>query len=128
MPQITSLDGLWRLKVALMAKRGEDASRGAVRISVGLGTCGIAAGALEVLRALEREVSAQHLEQVTVFPTGCMGLCGHEPIVEVTVGVSAKVAYGSVDAAMVSRIVNEHILKGRVVREFVIDTTPFPTI
>ncbi len=44
------------------------------------------------------------------------------------VGDAPRVAYGKVDPAMVKRIVQEHILEGRAVEEFVIDITPFPTI
>jgi NADP-reducing hydrogenase subunit HndB len=60
--------------------------------------------------------------------TGCVGLCGHEPIVEVAVGGAPKVAYRKVDPEMVKRIVREHILEGKTIQEFVIENTPFPTI
>jgi NADP-reducing hydrogenase subunit HndB len=128
MPKITSLDSLNRLKVELVMKRNQEAYRGAVYVSVGMGTCGIAAGAQDVFRALEHELQARGLNDVMVAPTGCIGLCSHEPILEVLVGDAPKVAYGKVAPDMVKRIVQEHILEGKPVEEFVIDTTPFPTI
>ncbi len=128
MPRITSLDQLHELKVELVMKRNQEAERGGVRVTVGMGTCGIAAGALDVFLALEAQIRALDLKDVTLSPTGCMGLCSHEPIVEVLGGDGVKVSYGKVDTEMVKRIVQEHVLDGHAVEEFVIDTTPFPTI
>lgn len=128
MPRITSLDELSRLKIALVMKRNEEAASGIVHVTVGMGTCGIAAGASEVYAALEDEIQAQQLKNVVLTETGCMGLCKHEPIVEVTVGSRPKVSYGSVTPCMVGRILQEHVIGGKVVEELVIDTTPFPTM
>ena len=128
MPKITSLDALNRLRVELIMKRNREAYRGHVRVTVGMGTCGIAAGAQEVFRALEDELRSHALKDITLSQTGCMGLCRHEPIVEVTAGDAPKVSYGRVTPELIKRIVREHILDGNAVEEFVIDTTPFPTI
>ncbi len=128
MPRITSLDELNRLKIELVMKRNQDAYHGTIYVTVGMGTCGVAAGALEVFRALEEEVRRHDLKGVVLSHTGCMGLCGHEPIVEVTVGDAPKVSYGKMNPETAIRIVQEHILDGKAVEEFVIDTTPFPTM
>lgn len=128
MPKITSLEQLSKLKVELVMQRNREAERGAIRVAVGMGTCGIAAGAREVFEELSRQVEAQALEDVLVVETGCLGLCSHEPIVEVTIGDAPKVSYGQVDREAVKRIIQEHILDGKVVAEYMIDTTPFPTI
>ncbi len=128
MPRITSLDELNRLKIELVMQRNEQASRGLIRVTVGTGTCGIAAGASEVFQALEDGIHAYGLEHVNLIQTGCMVLCKHEPIVEVTVGNGPKVSYGEVTPSRAKRILRQHIMGGNAVEEFVIDTTPFPTI
>jgi len=128
MPRITSLEELGRLRDEIMEKRHREAERGVAFVTVGMGTCGIAAGALEVFRALKGEIEAHQIKSIVLKQTGCIGLCAHEPILEVTVGTAPKVSYGRVDPQMVKRIVQEHILKGNVLKELVIDTTPFPTI
>ena len=128
MPRITSLDELSRLKVQLVMRRNQEAYRGITYVSVGMGSCGIAAGALRVFQAIEDEIKVRGLKNVILIQTGCMVLCRHEPIVEVTVGDTAKVSYGGVDPESARRIVQEHILNGKVVEELVIDATPFPTI
>lgn len=126
MPRITSLDDLNRLRVELVMKRNAEAAHGLVRVTVGMGTCGIAAGASEVLTALEDEIQAQQLTNVALSETGCIGLCKDEPIVEVTVGTGPRVAYGRVTPGVVKRILSEHVLGGRVVDEFVIETSHYP--
>ena len=128
MPRITSLDELNRLKIELVMKRNQDAYHGTIYVTVGMGTCGVAAGALEVFRALDEEVRRHDLKGVVLSQTGCIGLCGHEPIVEVTVGDAPKVAYGKMNPESAIRIVQEHILDGKAVEELIIDTTPFPTM
>ncbi len=128
MPRITSVDELNRWRIELEMKRNLDTARGLVRVSVGMGTCGIAAGASEVFAALEDEIRALQVQNVVLSETGCIGLCKHEPIVEVTLGKKPKVSYGSVTPCVAKRILREHVLEGRVLDEFVIDVTPFPTM
>ena len=128
MPKITSMDDLQRLRDAVAEKRAQEVSRGTTYVTVGMGTCGIAAGARDVLRALEDAIRASHATNVVVIQTGCLGLCRYEPMLEVAVGNASKVAYGNVDPDMVRRIVQDHIVEGKVIQEFVIDTAPFPTI
>jgi NADP-reducing hydrogenase subunit HndB len=128
MPKITSLEGLGHLKDELLEKRNQEAHRGITFVTVGMAACGIAAGALDVLKALEDEIKACHRNDIVITRTGCIGLCRYEPILEVVVGDAPRVAYGKVVPAMVKRIVREHILDGRAVEELVIDAAPFPTI
>ena len=128
MPMITSLDELNQLKVELVIKENQDAYRGAIRVSVGMGTCGIAAGAMRAFRALEQELQKQDLKGVVLSQTGCIGLCGHEPIVEVTVGDAPKVSYGRVNPELARRIIQEHVLDGNAIEEYVIAATPFPSL
>jgi NADP-reducing hydrogenase subunit HndB len=128
MPRITSLDALNRLKVELVMKRNQDAYHGTIYVTVGMGTCGVAAGAMETFHALEDEIQRHDLKGVVLSQTGCIGLCGHEPIVEVTVGDAPKISYGKVNQQTAIRIVQDHILEGRAVEDCIIDATPFPTM
>ncbi|HTP01230.1 MAG TPA: (2Fe-2S) ferredoxin domain-containing protein [Anaerolineales bacterium] len=128
MQKITSLDELHRLKVELVMKINQEAYHGTVYVTVGMGTCGIAAGALETYHALEEEIEKQGLKHVTLSKTGCIGLCGYEPIVEVTVGDAPKVSYRKVSPETARRIVLEHVRDGQLVEEFLFDASPFPSL
>lgn len=91
------------------------------QIVIGMGTCGIAAGAKIVLDSFLKELDNHHLANVSVSQTGCMGLCYVEPTVEVIAPGMPPVIYGKVDATVARRIVEEHILHGKMVSEHVFD-------
>ena len=65
----------------------------AVRVLVGMATCGIAAGARPVLNAIVEEVAKRGLRNVIVTQTGCIGICQFEPVVEVVAPGQDKVTY-----------------------------------
>ena len=91
-----------------------------IRIVVGMATCGIAAGARPVMLKFVEEVRTRNLNNVTVSQTGCIGMCRLEPMVDVILPGKEKVTYVKVTPEMVSRIVAEHIVNGRVVTEYTI--------
>ena len=94
---------------------------GAIRVVVGMATCGIAAGARPVLASFVEEVAKEGLtEKVTVTQTGCIGMCQLEPIVEVFVPGKEKVTYAKVSADKAKRVVAEHLKGGKPVEEYVI--------
>jgi len=90
------------------------------RVVVGMATCGIAAGARPVLLAFMEEVNKRKLLDVTVAQTGCIGMCRLEPMVEITLPGEEKVTYVRVTPEKVARIVEEHVVNGRPVLEYVI--------
>ena len=92
----------------------------AVRVVVGMATCGIAAGARPVLNAFVDEVAKRHLNNVVVTQTGCIGMCQLEPIVEVFVPGQEKVTYAKVSPDKVARIVADHLVNGNVVTDYVV--------
>ncbi|HPL53860.1 MAG TPA: (2Fe-2S) ferredoxin domain-containing protein [Bacillota bacterium] len=94
--------------------------RSGTRIVVGMATCGIAAGARPVLLSVMDEVRKHNLADVVVAQTGCIGMCRLEPIVEVYKPGEEKVTYVKVNASKAIRIVNEHVMKGKVVEEYTI--------
>ncbi len=87
-----------------------DNSNKDVQVIVGMGTCGIAAGAKETFTTLIEMLNEKSLTNVLVRQTGCMGLCHSEPTVEVVVPGMPSVIYGNVDAAMARDIVEKHII------------------
>jgi (2Fe-2S) ferredoxin len=128
MKSIRSLEDLQKFRERVIEQKAAQAKSGSLQIKVGLGSCGIAAGALDVLRVLMEQIPAKKLKEISITPTGCIGLCAHEPIVEVSSGPEHRVTYGRVSLHAAQRIVEQHVLGGRVVEELLIDTTPFPTI
>lgn len=91
------------------------------QIIIGMGTCGIAAGAKGIFDVFVEELDARSLENVAVTQTGCMGLCYVEPTVEVIAPDMPPVIYGKVDAAVAKKIVEEHIIGKKMVSEYIFD-------
>lgn len=95
-------------------------SPGATRVVVHMGTCGIAAGAREVMGALLDEVAKRKLTGIVVTQAGCLGICDQEPIVTVTKADSQPVRYGKMTAEKMREIVERHLLGDEIAREHVL--------
>jgi NADP-reducing hydrogenase subunit HndB len=89
-------------------------NEGAVRIVVGMATCGIAAGARPVLAAFLDEVQKRNLSNIVVSQTGCIGVCRLEPLAEVFVPGQEKVTYVNLTPELAREIISEHVVNGRV--------------
>ena len=92
-----------------------------VQIIVGMGTCGIAAGAKAAFDVFVEELEKAGLQNVAIRQTGCMGLCHSEPTVEVVVPGMPTVVYGKVDAETARKIVNQHIVRKLLVNDHIFD-------
>lgn len=118
-----TLAELMAIKEATMQKMTvrEDTGDDAIRVVVGMATCGIAAGARPVLNAFVDEVAKRNLKGVTVSQTGCIGMCQYEPIVEVIQPGKEKVTYVKMTADKVAKVVNDHIVNGNPVAEYTVN-------
>lgn len=92
-----------------------------IRVVVGMGTSGIAAGARDVLKAFVEEISRRNLSDVIVTQTGERGLASQEPMVEVFEEGKPAVVYGSINADKAKRIIVEHVVNGKPVSDYVIE-------
>ena len=117
-----TLAELMAIKEATMQKMTvrEDTGDDAIRIVVGMATCGIAAGARPVLNAFVEEVAKRNLKGVTVSQTGCIGMCQYEPIVEVIQPGKEKVTYVKMTAEKAAKVVSDHIVNGNPVAEYTV--------
>ncbi len=89
------------------------------RVVVGMATCGIASGARPVLTALSDAVQKESLaEKISVTPTGCIGLCQYEPIVEVMEPGKEKVTYIKMDPEKAMEVFEHHLKQGQVVAKY----------
>lgn len=90
------------------------------RVVVGLATCGIAAGAQEVYDALAAELQAQGLKDILLEPTGCVGICQFEPVVEVYLPHQPRTTYVRMTPDKAVRMVRQHLVGGNPVAEYTI--------
>ena len=89
-----------------------------IQITVHMGTCGIAAGARDILAQLAEELHLASVQNVTLKRSGCLGLCDQEPMFTLIDKTGAKFLYGKLDKKKVHEIVREHVLGGKPVVDY----------
>jgi len=89
-----------------------------VKVTVHMGTCGIAAGARSVMDALINEISESGVTDVVVTTSGCMGLCSREPLITVEIVDQEPIKYEHMDANKMRQVFKRHILEGEIQTPF----------
>ena len=88
------------------------------KVTVHMGTCGIAAGARKVMDALLKEIEERDARDIIISNSGCAGLCSREPMATVEIVGKAPVKYVDLDGEKMKRIFEEHVLGGNMVTEY----------
>ena len=91
-----------------------------VKITVHMSTCGIAAGARQVMSALVEEISGANRQDIEVASSGCIGHCKNEPNITVEIGSSEPVIYQKMTPEKMRTVFQKHILGGEVQDEYVL--------
>jgi NADP-reducing hydrogenase subunit HndB len=122
MPRLTDASQLIELSETLkkdyQARQVEEVS-----LTVGMGTCGLAAGAGDTYQAVQREL-AKHNLQARVRSVGCIGMCVKEPLLDVQLPGQPRITYANVTTARVVRIIEQHLVNGQAVQEWVVGAVP----
>ncbi|MFH1737434.1 MAG: (2Fe-2S) ferredoxin domain-containing protein [bacterium] len=90
------------------------------RITISMGTVGIAAGAREVMKAVIDELAKHEIDDVPVTITGTLGFDDQEVVMRVESAEGEQVTYARLDAEKARKIVREHVDGGKRVKEFVV--------
>jgi NADP-reducing hydrogenase subunit HndB len=88
------------------------------KITVHMGTCGIAAGARDIMTLYRDLIGDKGLDDVILTNSGCAGLCAKEPMVTVEVVGQTPVKYILLDRDKARRIFDEHVMAGKAVDDF----------
>lgn len=118
MPKLSNLEDLRRVRGSFQQDL-QTREKTDTKIIIGMGTCGIAAGAREVMSKILEELVEQNL-QANVTTVGCIGMCTEEPLVDIETSESGRITYGRITADKVPVLLQEHLARGRVVREWVV--------
>ena len=89
-----------------------------VKITVHMGTCGIAAGARKIMNTFLQKLEQSGATDVILTSSGCAGLCNHEPMITVEMKEAAPVKYVNLDTEKAERIFDEHVMKGNPVPDY----------
>jgi len=91
---------------------------GKAKITVHMGTCGIAAGARDIMVAFLDEIEKKDAKDVIITTSGCAGLCSREPMATVELAGQAPVKYVDLTPEKARTIFTDHVLKGKIVMEY----------
>lgn len=119
-----------KIKPEDLAKIGEKIKRtmllreGSYRakVTVHMGTCGIAAGARKVMSTLLDLIEKEQVKDVILSTSSCAGLCSREPMITVELKGKTPVKYVDLDAEKTMKVFQAHVLAGEVVEEYALAT------
>lgn len=117
MPKLT-LDDLKRIKEEAKAATTLREGGQRAKITVHMGTCGIASGARAVMNAFMDELAKRQITDVILTTSGCAGLCSREPMATVELLGEAPVKYVDLDDRKSREILTEHVIGGRIVEKY----------
>jgi NADP-reducing hydrogenase subunit HndB len=126
MPRLT-VEDLKRIKKETLAAAALKEGGYRVKITVHMGTCGMASGARKVMAALVDEISKRELKDILVTTSGCAGLCSREPMATVELLGDEPVKYIDLDEEKTRQIVTEHVIGGKIVEKSAIAIGSEPT-
>lgn len=116
MPRLT-IDDLKKMRDQTAGAIALRAGTARAKVTIHMGTCGIAAGAREVMAALLKEIEQQGVSDVLVTTSGCAGLCSREPMATVEVRSQAPVKYVNLTPDKMVQVFRLHILGGDIVAD-----------
>jgi NADP-reducing hydrogenase subunit HndB len=91
---------------------------GQAKVTVHMGTCGIAAGARKIMAAILALVEQKNIRDVIVTSSGCAGLCSREPMMTVELRGKAPVKYVDLTEEKVQEIFTQHVMNGNIVAKY----------
>ncbi len=103
-----------RVKKTVLLRDGA----GRAKITVHMGTCGIAAGARKIMNTLMEAIEEKEITDVILTSSGCAGLCSKEPMVTVEVKDEAPVKYVDLTPEKIREILEGHVIGGKIVKEY----------
>ena len=116
MPRLT-IDDLKMMRDQTAGAIALRAGTARAKVTIHMGTCGIAAGAREVMAALLKEIEQQGVSDVLVMTSGCAGLCSREPMASIDVGSQAAVTYVNLTPDKMVQVFRLHVLGGVIVAD-----------
>jgi NADP-reducing hydrogenase subunit HndB len=118
MPKLKTLEDLKRLREQAQGDLKVRLETG-TKIIVGMGTCGIAAGARDTMHAILDELAARQID-AHVTTVGCIGQCVKEPLVDIEQAGLPRITYANIRPDMVPQLIEAHLIKGEPVTEWVV--------
>jgi NADP-reducing hydrogenase subunit HndB len=113
-----TIDDLKRIKEETSKSTSLRDGEANIKITVHMGTCGIAAGARAVMDALMEEMAEADRHDIRVVTSGCMGMCSSEPNVTIESLEAEPIVYKKMDSNRMRQVFKRHVLLGEIQSDF----------
>ncbi|ACN14760.1 NADP-reducing hydrogenase, subunit B [Desulforapulum autotrophicum HRM2] len=113
-----SVEDLKRIKEKTSQESSLRGGETTVKVTVHMGTCGIAAGARSVMNTLLEEKAESNRTDIKIVAAGCLGMCSSEPNITVEIVGQEPIVYKKMDPNKTRQVFRRHILKGEVQTDF----------
>ena len=113
-----TIDDLKKIKEDTAKSNSLREGAATVKITVHMGTCGIAAGARAVMNALMEELAEADRQDIRIVASGCMGMCSSEPNVTIESKEAEPIVYQKMDANRMRQVFKRHVLLGEIQSDF----------
>lgn len=115
-----TLDDLKRIKEDYKAQSTLREGGQRAKITVHMGTCGIAAGARGIMSKILEEIKTRNITDVIVTTSGCAGMCSKEPMITIETIGKSPVKYGNLSLEKIERIFSEDAISGNILEDLAI--------
>jgi len=122
MPALTSIAELRDLRRKARETK-TDREENKTTIILGMGTCGIAAGATQVAEAVKAELD-KHQIDAEIIHVGCIGMCHNEPLLDIQQPGLPRITYTKVKPSMVGKIIEKHLVQGEYNQRWIYGQLP----
>ncbi len=119
MPKI-KVNDLAVIKDKIREKTNLQEGAGRVKITVHMGTCGIASGAKDIMNTIKEEMKTYGVADIMVKTSGCAGFCSKEPMITVEIKDNPPVKYGDLTPAKVREIFKNHVMEGNLIPKYLL--------
>jgi len=115
-----TIEDLTRIKEAAQASKPLRDAAMRAKVTVHMGTCGIASGARPIMTRLLDVIRREGINDVVLSTSGCAGLCSSEPMITVELTGQGPVKYANLDPDSAEEVFRSHVLEGRVAEKYVL--------
>ncbi len=117
MPKL-KIEDLQKIKKRVQQTTNLREGKSRAKITVHMGTCGIAAGARDIMASVMEIIEKNNVDDVIITTSGCAGLCSQEPMATIELPGQTPVKYVDLTKAKITQIFDDHVMSGKIVTNF----------
>jgi NADP-reducing hydrogenase subunit HndB len=94
-----------------------------LKVLIHMGECGLQAGARRIMHNLIDKINKEEIKDIALIPVDCAGVCSKEPMITIEEPNKPPVRYCLLNEKKIKEIVDEHIIKGNILNEYLLEVS-----